>query len=239
MKICVISNSHAASLKDGWMTIRNDFPQLEVTFFAAPNRAMSELKADISARTLYAENTQLKHTLKFTSGGLDTIEIDKYDAFLVYGLFLSVPRLDRRLSSSVKSATVLDSVNESINHRIAVDLCNMTDATVFYSPSPLLSDSILESESERVDPIEHYDLVCDSIHNHYDYPNAKLIKQSAETMGDELTTKKIYSKGSERLLQPLKHINEDVMHMNSNYGKKFMQMFLLQEMAKHPARALA
>jgi len=208
MKICVISNSHAASLKDGWMTIRNDFPQLEVTFFAAPNRAMSELKADISARTLYAENTQLKHTLKFTSGGLDTIEIDKYDA-------------------------------ESINHRIAVDLCNMTDATVFYSPSPLLSDSILESESERVDPIEHYDLVCDSIHNHYDYPNAKLIKQSAETMGDELTTKKIYSKGSERLLQPLKHINEDVMHMNSNYGKKFMQMFLLQEMAKHPARALA
>jgi len=45
MNICVISNSHAASLKNGWETIGERFPNIDITFFAAPNEGIQDQKS--------------------------------------------------------------------------------------------------------------------------------------------------------------------------------------------------
>lgn len=233
MRICVISNSHAASLKDGWNALRDSIPHVELTFFAAANRLMAELEADYVENILQVNNPSIKNMLSFTSGGLDVIDVMNYDAFLVYGLFLSVPRLDRRHSSAVKRLTTRDSVKDSINYQLVNDLCHMTNAPVYYTASPLLSDSILDNEADSSVSYHDYHEVCDWMDEHYNYPNTLQVKQIEQTMGRDLTTLKEYSKGSVRLTKiHAQHIQQDVMHMNAQYGEQFMKMFLLDEIAK-------
>lgn len=235
MRICVISNSHAASLKDGWDAVRSLVPQVELTFFAAPNRLMASLEADHQENKLHTDNQTIKKMLSLTSGGLDVIDINHYDAFLVYGLFLSVPRLDRKYSSALKAACISDSVKESINHRLVNDLCQMTKAPVYYSPNPLLSNSILNNAVEYSDCYHNYSVICEWIEKHYGHNNAILVKQIEQTMGHYLTTLKAYSKGSVRLKltkESIAHIDHDVMHMNAEYGAQFMKMFLLEKVTQ-------
>jgi len=121
MNICVISNSHAASLKNGWETIGERFPNIDITFFAAPNRGMSGVKFDVESRAYKTRNHSVRKVLAMTSGGYGRIDIDSYNAFLVYGLFLDIPKLDLRLSEAVKSVTLDDCVARSLNFRFVKD----------------------------------------------------------------------------------------------------------------------
>lgn len=233
MKICVISNSHAASLKDGWSAVHNLVPHIDMTFFAAANRLLEELVADFEANLFQVETESVKNMLSFTSGGLDIIDVKEYDAFLVYGMFLSAPRLDRRHSSAIKRMTIRDSVEQSINYRFVSDLSKMTDAPVYYAPNPLLSDSILEDEVDQAICYHTYDEVCEWIDTHYNFTNAIQVKQLEQTMGHGITTQKKYSTGSVRLTKvTTQHLEQDVMHMNKDYGEMYMKMFLFEAVAK-------
>jgi len=229
MKICVISNSHAASLKNGWKSIQDSFPNDQLTFFASPNRGLARLKADLDKKTLYTNNDEINEFLSYTSGGQEVIDVQEYDAFLVYGLFLILPRLDVRVSSGIKKATISDTVQDSINYRIVADLCNLTNVPVFYSAEPLLSDSILGDEAGNPESIADYSSLCDWVAEHYNHSNALQIQQLPHTIGERLTTHKKYSIGSEKLTKDsVKHTPDDVRHMNGVYGEEYLKVFLDQ-----------
>ena len=100
LKIGILSNSHAASLKVGWESIKENYPNIELTFFAAANKGMAKVKPESGNRFTSAD-ILITRMLSITSGGLGSIEVDDYDAFLVYGLFLILPRLDHRHTRAV------------------------------------------------------------------------------------------------------------------------------------------
>jgi len=231
VRVCVISNSHAASVKDGWDLLSSSMPNVDLTFFAAPNRGMASLKADYEAKKLYADKPGIPEFLSLTSNGLDVIDIEKYDAFFVYGLFLSVPRLDRRFSSAVKMATISDSVNKSINIRVVKKLVKMTDAPIYYSPNPLLSDVILNKELDSDVNYHDYCDICDWIDEYYAFDNTIQVKQIEQTMGQNLTTQNKFSTGAVRLSKvPKAQPSRDFRHMNAGYGELVLKM-LVAEMA--------
>lgn len=88
MKLCVISNSYIASLKLGWDHSHTTHPDVEVDFFGSPAQTMKSL--EIEGRTLVSRDPKVAEMFRYTSGGREIIEVDKYDRFLIYGAGLSI-----------------------------------------------------------------------------------------------------------------------------------------------------
>ena len=91
LKVCVLGNSHLASMKTGWDLVRDAFPDHELTFFGAPKAMMDDLS--LEGNCLVPGNEKLRRKLNGFSNGLDAIDIDAFDAFIVVGLQFGPRRL--------------------------------------------------------------------------------------------------------------------------------------------------
>jgi len=232
-KICVLSNSHAASLRIGWDSIKHNYPGIELTFFAAANKGMAKVQPGSGNRFTSAD-ILITRMLSKTSGGLGTIEVDDYDAFLVHGLFLVLPRLDLRHSRAVKEIAIKETVQSSLNYRFVADLRDMTDVPIYYGANPLLADdTFLHVSSATV--YHSYDEISVWIDKCYSGLNAIQMLQPEETRGSMLTTKREYSDGSVRLKlltdDAEQHKDTDVRHMNGNFGAAYLEKSLLPMVA--------
>jgi hypothetical protein len=91
MKICVLGNSHLASMKTGWDLVRDTTPEYELTFFGAPKAMMDDLSLEGNA--LVPGTDKLRRKLSMFSEGSESIDLDSFDAFVVVGLQFGPRRL--------------------------------------------------------------------------------------------------------------------------------------------------
>jgi len=86
-KICVLSDSHAASLKRGWTIIKADFSGTELTFFAGTSGEWNSLRA-VDGK-LVPESAVLRE--QFARSVHRKAEIaDEYDAYIICSIGLAI-----------------------------------------------------------------------------------------------------------------------------------------------------
>ena len=90
-RICVLGNSHLASMKTGWSLISEAFQAFDLKFFGAPKAMMDGLTLEGSA--LVPGNDKLRRKLAMFSEGAETIDLNAFDAFVVVGLQFGPRRL--------------------------------------------------------------------------------------------------------------------------------------------------
>ncbi|MBV8978025.1 MAG: hypothetical protein JO261_06965 [Alphaproteobacteria bacterium] len=89
VRICVIGNSHCAALAQAWKDVSPQIAQrFSLTFFASRISHLAHLRPD--GWHLRPGTQRLATKFRVSSGGLETVEVDAYDAFVLVGCGLGV-----------------------------------------------------------------------------------------------------------------------------------------------------
>jgi hypothetical protein len=91
--VCILGSSHLGALKQAWDKGAPVSPALSVDFFGATGWRLEDLRYENGA--LRPQSDKLRKFMKRTSGGKESIVIDSYDAFVLYGLALDFRELLR------------------------------------------------------------------------------------------------------------------------------------------------
>lgn len=229
MKICVFSNSHGASLIDAAREYAHLWEGTEFKIFALPKHGIDRFRINDETREFNAQSSEIQDMLKLSSGGDVAAQVDDFDAFLIYGLFFCMPRLDRRISGDVARAAIRDVYANSGAALKAGDLRAVTDKPVFVVPEPFRTrlDVPFARNPDRVEmPMAYADL-CAMASETLSAETVKLIFQDADTICDDLVTKSLYATASRRMAANAEeHPDRDTRHMNSAYGKTVLQAVL-------------
>lgn len=230
MRICVLSNSHAAAVKSGYEQL-GDSLGCKITIFAASSRGLTSFKINDAKDRLRWSDPAIRDMISKTSGGLSEVIVADYDAFLVHGLFVIPPRFDKRHSPAFQSAATQSMLSSSLGQRLAKELAGMTKAPVLISPEPLLADleddgvtSVKKRSNAPLDPLP-LEEVWDAMRAACDIAGIDWLFQPSSTIGPRLNTLRSYSTNSSRLSvgSDEKHLDRDVRHMNSDYGSHVLK----------------
>jgi hypothetical protein len=228
VRLCVLGNSHAASLKRGWSTLQAALPGVELTFFAARATAMSDLVAGEGA--LVPATAALRKAIAFTSGGSESVQVARFDAFLTYGLWLPMPLLDTRLSEAVRRQACHDVLLDSLNHSICLELRKLTRAPILVGHDPQF---VRSSEPGLPASFLGYDEVFGMVQGNLRLEGARLLRQPAVTLEDGWHTRPEHAVGATRL--DLGDIGPDApqpqgdrIHMNGEFGALYLRHVIQQ-----------
>jgi len=229
MKICVIGNSHTASLKLGWDEIAAANPKIKVTFFAGRGKITDDLQVKsglLKRKILISGSPRLKRSLEFTSGGKDSINFADYDVCVIHGM-IRFSRYDRRISGAVHEAIMQRTVIGSLATNIAKKVRECSDIPLWISHQPVqrMRDGELVTSLENY---TSYDAVLADIKAAFPVKDVNFLKQSRDTLESEIATKAEFSQGSVRLDVGDKHSNkphdlEDYVHMNGAFGIRVLE----------------
>ena len=227
MKICILGNSHAASLKTGWDQISSNYPQIKLTFFAARGNSLSGLESKLNI--LVAINPDLENSLMYTSGGIKQIHLNQYDLFLIYGLGFRIPKLDKRLPISTLNLLFSDINSNCLSINLAKKIRNIVSVPIYIGHAPLEAHEN-ELSSKDTSNILIYEDVVKKMSLSINVSNTTLIGQPLLTRNEEYKTKREFSKGSTRLdvgdkLSGQLHPNDDLVHMNGKFGALWLEDF--------------
>ena len=228
MKIAVIGNSHTGALKRAWPRLTETFPDKELTFFAA--RSLQICGLELDGQHLVPSTDTLRHSIRFTSGGKDSVALQDYDAFLIYGveapyLFLG--------DGAFYSAQILDRlVAELVEARGCFKLLDRIraagDRPVYVGHDPLPAARRAVSEAGTV----AYETGINFLRSRIFEPrNATLVAQPLDTIAGGRFTQSEYSKGSQRLevgdkFDMVRHAPAEILHMNDDFGELWLRQFL-------------
>lgn len=224
MKICVLGNSHVASLKLGLEKIAAP-NKAELVFFASRASAMGALRLD--GKRLVPSNENLARSIAHTSDGRKEIVVDDFDAFLVYGLGFRLPLLGRHLTSAVRRHACRDTATASLNHRLCALLRKATDKPVHVGHDP--QEAVDARKAAIVERLP-YETVFEMTANELRGEDLRLVSQPRETFADDWFTQQKFSSGSIRLdigdeRSNEVHRDEDNKHMNGDYGRIWLESF--------------
>ena len=228
IRLCILGNSHAASLRLGWDIIAPQHPNVEVTFFA--NRARSMGAFRVEKGLLVPDNSELEEAIVYTSGGLKVIDMQSFDICLLYGLDLK-PYFSPNsfFSESLLKEVMLSHVSSSISWGLLQKIRIISDCTVFLGHTPL---NAAESTTNERGDVSAYQvgikLLNQSVFKKY---NASVIEQPLDTIVNSSKTMLKYSIGSTRLdigdeMSNELHEVHDMMHMNEQFGAHYLDVFL-------------
>lgn len=230
IRLCVIGNSHVASLKKGWNELSGQYPDVRLTFFACRGRHLLRLAARDGCLTSDIE--ALRQILSFTSGGSPEVRVSEYDRFLIYG---SEARPYFTSPSEVFSrAVVMQSVHDSVEGTLAVHLLRqlrlLTDKPVYIGHCPLVGAKEVRS---RQNPKTFVDGIALANRVFYESLCAELVAQPIETIVNGMATDPVYVRGATRLavgdaLDDLPQPETDFSHMNGEFGRLWLMRFLEQ-----------
>ncbi|MBY5927083.1 MULTISPECIES: hypothetical protein [unclassified Halomonas] len=230
-KVCIIGNSHAGALKRAWDLVPEWHSANELTFFAARANGMRHLH--LKGHTLIPRSRMLKESIRFTSGGLDSINVSDYDTFLIYGLQMEAFFIEPGsfFSAAVIRQSLLDSVDSTLSFNILKMIRSVTDKSIYIGHSPLLtmnSDEDWTYSSE--DYLSGVRLMNDEVLSSY---CATLIAQPSATIVNGIFTKSEFLKGSKRLSvgdnrDDQVHPDHDDRHMNDTFGREWLSHFFEQ-----------
>lgn len=225
MKICVLGNSHVASLKQGWDHISEQYQNHKIAFFASRQTGLAGLKLENGS--LVPSTPQLLSDILFTSGGIKEVRLNEYDVFVLYGLGLTLPNLDVRLSAQVASQTCVDIINRTLNLRIARLIRSASTSPMYigHSPQPAVTKNTIGSTK-----LLGYKEVFAYMSSALDIANTAILCQPAATLANAWHTKGEFSGGSTRLnvggtVSDELHPTNDNAHMNREFGVLYLESF--------------
>lgn len=227
MRICVIGNSHAGAIKEGWDRIAADHPGVAMQFFAAARRGMEGLR--LNEGRLVAGNAQLARDMALSSGGASEIDLAGHDLFLMVGLGLRVHPLDGRLSLQVRDA-ILQALAGSFAFRLARMIRSATAAPMIVLPAPL--HAAPEGSGPEAAQLADYDACLGRIGDLAAIEGLRVMAQPAETRPSGWATAPDWSRGSRRLGAVVgaagkgAHPEDERIHMNAEFGALWLSMIL-------------
>ncbi len=226
MKICVMGSSHLGSLKLGWDEVRDQFPDLTLDFFGSTGGTMRHLR--VRGSRLVPDNADLADNLAFTSGGMRDIDVSAYQAVILYGLVLRMPRLRRGISRAVLQQTIRDSVDKSVTAKLAARVRKVTQGRIWVGPSPM---PVALGDQFEAGVFHDYDTLLTEVGRALGGVDVTMLAQPPATLGPDLRTRAQFGVGSVRLLSEpgdrvRAHPDEEVNHMNAQFGR----LWLLQNL---------
>lgn len=232
MKICVLGNSHVASLKLGLAKLPAAQTNVSVDFFASRANSLRALR--LEKNRLLPMNVNLAKAISHTSGGKSDIALDEYDAFVVYGLGFPLPMVGTQLSSAVRRQVCRDTMEQSLSFRTCLLLRQGTDKPVYVGHDPQPSTRGATQEPSRHLP---YDEVYAMMRVELSGADLQLTAQPRQTFADTWFTKPEFSTGSVRLDIGDEKSNElhgeaDNKHMNGEFGRLWLESFFRDVGAK-------
>jgi hypothetical protein len=228
MKICILGDSHSGALHRAWQNIKTEYSQHELTFFASRGSTLVNLK--IENKCLVSKRSGLTQAIKLSSGGLDSIEVSKYDLFLLYGLKANPCFLAGHvyLSRQLKEALIKDLLHHTPSYILYMKIRTLTGAKIYVGHTPLLA----AEKRNDVDNHDEYKNGSDFLNNeYYDKSNGKIVPQPLATIVNGQNTDLSFTIGSKRLdvgikNESVEHPLGDIEHMNDEYGKLWLTDFL-------------
>lgn len=225
MKICILGNSHIASLKHGLAVAKGSFDECEFTFFGA--RGNNLLGLGVEGTGLVAENETLAMNIAFTSGGLNKIELTDYDVCLLYGIRLILKPIDYRVSRSVKQAACLDNLKFTANYQTALKIRSISEIPIFMGHEPLYEYLMGELDATKV---ATYPEIYETTRAGITESGIQLLPQPEETVTSGWFTKSEYSSSAPRLhfggREGEIHPVSDRAHMNGAFGSIYLTSFI-------------
>lgn len=158
--VCLIGNSHIAALKQAWS---NRPPKVaagfSATFFSAQNRMMEHLA--VEGRALVPQRSDLAEKLSYTSGGIQTIEVDSYNAFVLVGSGFGIDlekfsaiggtpahlrwkKVEPLLSEACFDAVIATHLRDSLLIGVLRMIRSIAPSPVLIAAAPFLSERVLE-----------------------------------------------------------------------------------------------
>lgn len=244
MRICAIGDSHLAALKAGWMSIENEFPNVELDFFGAPGLHITDIV--VSEGRLLSSTDLVRHYLETTSGGSSEIK-NCYDQYFVCGLGLSVfstmrvynkHRAENHVQQSctpVSDDCFLQAVTGCLRETLSVEtlkkLREITDAPIGLIAAPLPGKKNRKaklyqlSTSEDTDSIAaFFTMACEQIATEQ---NARFLPQPSRTIGNSaITTKQVYALAPARFF--VNGAVDDGNHMSADFGAVVLRHALIK-----------
>lgn len=225
LRIALIGNSHAAAWKAGWDAVAQDWPDAEITFFAARSRRavdISRLRPE--GGKLVADQPRLAEALAVTSGGQRTVDPADYDALILTGF---LPRIIALPPVSPYSAAVRAAMYDSAKkgtplarmvHRIRQAAPQIP---VFAAAYPLEATGPDNAPAESA---RYHAAAAEMAARVHTPMGATLLPQPAPTILADRWTSPAYSRGSVRLADrpdgaQKAHPGDDRQHMNAEFGK--------------------
>ncbi len=211
--VCVIGDSHVAALKTGWNFIQRDFPELQLDFFAAMGKFMSQLAVRDGALVPLVDD--LRERMKQASGGLETIS-GSYDYYLICGLGLGVPR-----APDEPDDVVLEKMRQAAPELLAVRTVKMlreiTRAPIGVIPTPRRSPKEPEAKATHKSVTRSIALFRSACEDVFGELHAELFPQPAETLSESgAYTKAEFARSPERL--SFVQDGEDHTHLDASFG---------------------
>lgn len=226
-RVCIIGNSHVASLRGG---IEKVEPRsgISYTFFAARGRALEDLV--LSGSTIIPANEKLRKYISFTSGGKTAIDTAKYDVYLVYGAHAApyFHNSEAVFSEAALRSATRDHVSGTLSMKLIKLLRSCTTSPIYVGHYPLRAAQKVRSVEVDKEYIDGCHLLNELVYAPLD---AKLLRQPKSTIVNGRQTHPDYTKNSRRLAVGREDDQEilpenDIVHMNYDFGEIWMQMFL-------------
>lgn len=161
-RICILGNSHVAALKLAWS--KDAETGVALRFFSAQNHMLDHMVR--VGRALMTPGGGATEKLRFTSDGLDRIEIDDYDAIalIASGFGIGIPKLrsqcgtlghqgfsrvERLVSASCFDA-VLEATFEASRAILLIDMIREVapDKQIVLAAAPYMSDRLLDGNAD-------------------------------------------------------------------------------------------
>lgn len=254
-RICAIGNSHLAALMLGWKAIADEFPDVEISFFAAGRSLLRDLA--VSQGKLIPASNALRRAFAATNsrpriGG-------RYDAYLLCGLLFGLasalqPLRSFRADSHARDDRIPISdrcfeqalrglLRETLALEIVAKLRQITRAPIVLVREPLpalggegvLSLSRIEANRDDGTVARQFDDASLAV---ADEANVRLVSQPEATKATPLRTNPDYARGSVILSGTLDaaHHEGESRHMNERYGSVMLRLVLEPQVGKSGER---
>lgn len=162
-RVCLIGNSHFASIKKGWDRLPDLAQEMELVFFGSQGIMLEDLK--VGEGYLYGGSDEINRYIAVTSGGLKRIEAADYDAFVVVGLeltfafaadlYLTHRLMDHQergtslISRGALEGSLLAFLRSTLAARTVAKLRRITPAPIMLIPNPLPNPTIRQNVRYR------------------------------------------------------------------------------------------
>lgn len=232
-RICIISDSSVNAIRNGWPLVESDYPECELTYFAAARENMATL--EVAGDRVISRDPHCAQRMRVSSKGLEGIA-DEYDWFMLFALgfnFNLVVHIclthrveadvaDERvpISDSCLECALQDFLRDSISIATVRKLRQITRAPIAVWPTPMRcridANPTLKRmrESGGDGRIKNMAIgLAERLSTEYGF---KLFPQPEHTLSSPLNTNSIYARVP----------GSSDGHMNAAFGKEIWNAFL-------------
>jgi hypothetical protein len=225
-RICIIGDSSAAALKVGWDKIGSRFPDVTLTFFAAPGKMIDGLVVEDGK--LAAGTGILRTHMVKRSGGFDRVDPAGFDAYVLTGMQLGAVHVAAVRADFPRQEVTEDVVIDAACARIAETIhgrtvrkvreCAQTPLVMLPIPFRAIDPQKAYWEQLKVGKsgwkmVELFKSACERFAQQMD---CRFIAQPLKTVGETgIDTKAGFARNSARFFE---NADDDLSHMNGDYG---------------------